>query len=815
LTPPIYIEDGDEPRRLRDTEFPLALGGVDADIPMPGDGSAEPVAFLGMADGQLFVQANGTAPVVCNGVPVVTSQWLHHGDVVRIGQNRIRVEREKDRIRLIVERPTTEVVTEPPVIAASPAAAQVESTTSETTIKPVNFKPGRVASAKPARRRFHPAALLWLILPMFGVVAWSLFTARGVEMIVDPEPDRLEIRGTFLGLDLVFAGRHVLHPGSYTLVAEKSGYHVLETPFDVTREENQSLRFVLEKLPGLLLVSTGGVEGAVVSVDGRRIGETPLDVLELPPGEHELTIAAERYFLYDARVEIEGGGVSQELDAELVPRWAPITIRSRPAGARIRANAEDVGLTPETVELLEGRYTIELRLAGHKPGSRMLTVVANEPQALDPITLELEDARLVLRSEPSGAMVTVDEEYHGETPLELYLSPGRDHEIEVSKAGKAGHDEASRSVRLTAGETSELTVELIERLGEVEISSTPAGAELFVDGESRGAANQSLSLPAVPHQIEVRKEGFEPYRATVTPRPGLSQTIEVDLKTAEQIKDAALAPVIRNVAGQELVLIKGGRFKMGASRREPGRRANETLHEVELERPFYLATEEVSNREFREFKSKHLSGAVETYNLEVDTHPAVRVTWNEAALYCNWLSEQDSLPPAYERRGGKVVAVVPMETGYRLPTEAEWAWAARFPDGQTPQKYPWGNSLPVRPDSGNYADESADDVLPQSLPNFDDHYPSTAPVDAFEPSALGLFNMGGNVAEWVHDYYTIYSAASTDVETDPLGPQDGQYHVIRGSSWMDSNISELRLTYRDYGDKARPDLGFRIARYAE
>jgi formylglycine-generating enzyme required for sulfatase activity len=812
LTPPIYIEDGDEPRRLRDPEFPLALGGVDADIPIPGESSAEPLAFVGMADEQLFVQANGTTSVACNGTPVTTSQWLHDGDVVRIGQIRIRVEMVEERTRLIVERPTTEEVTEPPVIAAGPAAATDESTTSETTIRPVVFKPGRVADAKRARRRFHPAALLWLILPMSGVVAWWLFTARGVEMIVDPEPDRLEIHGTFLGLDLVFGGRHVLHPGSYTLTAEKSGYHSLETPFEVTREENQSLRFVLEKLPGVLLVSAGGVEGAVVNVDGRPVGETPLDLLELPPGEHELTIVAERYFPYDTRIDIEGGGIRQVLDAELVPRWAPISIRSRPAGARIRANGEDVGLTPETVELLEGRYTIELRLAGHKPGSRTLTVVANEPQTLEPVIMELADARLVLRSEPSGAMVTVDEEYQGETPLELYLSPGRDHEVEVSKAG---HDEASRSVRLKAGETNELTVELNERLGKVEITSSPAGAELFVDGESRGTANQTLSLPAVPHQIEVRKEGFEPYRATVTPRPGLSQSIEASLKTAEQIKDEALAKLIRSVQGQELVLIKGGRFEMGASRREPGRRANETLHEVELVRPFYLATKEVSNREFREFRSKHLSGAVETFNLEVDTHPVVRVTWDEAALYCNWLSEQDSLPPAYERRGGQVVAVVPMTTGYRLPSEAEWAWAARFPDGQTPQKYPWGNALPVRPDSGNYADGSAGDVLPQSLPNFDDHYPSTAPVDAFEPNALGLFNTGGNVAEWVHDYYTIYPAASTDVETDPLGPQDGQYHVIRGSSWMDSNISELRLTYRDYGDKARPDLGFRIARYAE
>jgi len=409
-------------------------------------------------------------------------------------------------------------------------------------------------------------------------------------------------------------------------------------------------------------------------------------------------------------------------------------------------------------------------------------------------------------------MVTVDEEYRGETPVELYLAPGTDHEIELSKAG---HDKASRSVRLRAGETSELTVELTERLGMVEITSTPSGAELFVDGESRGPASQTLRLAAVPHEIEVRKKDFEPYRTTVTPRPGLSQSINVTLKTAEQIKDEALVPVIRTVQGQELVLIEGGRFRMGASRREPGRRANETLREVELVRPFYLATEEVSNREFREFSGKHLSGAVETFNLEVDTHPVVRVTWDEAALYCNWLSQQDSLPPAYERRGGRVVPVVPMTTGYRLPSEAEWAWAARFPDGQMPRKYPWGNSLPVRPNSGNYADESADDVLPQTLPDYDDHHPSTAPVDAFEPNALGLFNMGGNVAEWVHDYYTIYPAGSAEVATDPLGPEDGQHHVIRGSSWMDSNISELRLTYRDYGEEARPDLGFRIARYAE
>jgi formylglycine-generating enzyme required for sulfatase activity len=79
---------------------------------------------------------------------------------------------------------------------------------------------------------------------------------------------------------------------------------------------------------------------------------------------------------------------------------------------------------------------------------------------------------------------------------------------------------------------------------------------------------------------------------------------------------------------------------------------------------------------------------------------------------------------------------------------------------------------------------------------------------------LGLFDMGGNVAEWVSDRYTVYTGQQ-DVDIDPVGPGEGQYHVIRGSSWQHSSISELRFAYRGFGDKGRLDVGFRIARYVE
>ena len=119
------------------------------------------------------------------------------------------------------------------------------------------------------------------------------------------------------------------------------------------------------------------------------------------------------------------------------------------------------------------------------------------------------------------------------------------------------------------------------------------------------------------------------------------------------------------------------------------------------------------------------------------------------------------------------------------------------------------------PDSGNYADLSATGLVSPTLDDYDDQFPATAPAHSFRPNALGLFNMGGNVAEWVHDYYSASAAGNGKVEKDPVGPKTGSTHVIRGSSWMDASVSELRLSYRESGTRPRADLGFRVARYAE
>ena len=192
----------------------------------------------------------------------------------------------------------------------------------------------------------------------------------------------------------------------------------------------------------------------------------------------------------------------------------------------------------------------------------------------------------------------------------------------------------------------------------------------------------------------------------------------------------------------------------------------------------------------------------------------MRITWEQAAKYCNWLSEQESLPPFYNIEGEAVVGFNPDSHDYRLPTEAEWEWTARTDGTGTLRRYPWGEQLPPPENAGNFADVTSRNYLGQVLFDYNDNHLGSAPVGTFTPNQHGVFDLAGNVAEWTHDFYGALGALG-GVEVDPLGPVEGQFHVIRGSSWAHGTITELRLSFRDFGEEPRDDVGFRIARYLE
>ncbi len=191
------------------------------------------------------------------------------------------------------------------------------------------------------------------------------------------------------------------------------------------------------------------------------------------------------------------------------------------------------------------------------------------------------------------------------------------------------------------------------------------------------------------------------------------------------------------------------------------------------------------------------------------------MTWRQAVEYCNWLSSREGLTPVYEERFGEYEAIRPFPDGYRLPTEAEWVWALRYGGAQTATRFSWGDQWPPRGDAGNYADRSSAELLRTVMLNYDDGFTSTSPVGSFPANRLGLTDAGGNVAEWVNDFYTVPTPGLTEPVIDPLGPERGTSYVIRGSSWRHAGIAETRFAYRDYGEEARTDLGFRVVRNAE
>lgn len=786
----IRINDDSGSRVLTPADLPLALaaepsGGLQMASP---DEIENPLLLLKAENDSLWaVPAENAAMAKLNQLPLQQSRRLEDGDVIEAEGGLLTVRVDLHEIQLDLKRRHDALL-----------------------IKPAVFRPGQAPSRGLAGRLSPLKIGLAGMFVVLGLAAWFLLTAKSVEILSEPAAQSIEI--TSGGFSLELGGRFLLREGSYSVALSRQGYHTLEQQLRVGSEQDQQFNFRLEKLPGLLSVRSLPQPGAVVMLDGVEVGETPLEALEVSAGAHSLRLEAARFRAVQQDLEIQGMAISQDIELTMTPAWAEVTVSSTPPGAEILLDGELLASTPATVEILEGPHDLTLSLAGHKSWTQRLEIRANEPVTLEDVQLVRADGLVQLRSNPAGARVTVDGSYRGQTPLDLALPPGKTYRLRL---GKAGYQTVTRSVAVESGKDARLDIELPAFLGEVRILSNPGNATVYANGRELGPTGSVYALPALPQRLEVRKTGYAPYVMTVTPRPGFAQEVEAVLQTVEQSRVASIPRIVNSSSGQELRLFQPGRFAMGSSRREQGRRSNESLRQVEITRRFYLGTREVTNAQFREFRAQHRSEAFKDLDLNRDDYPASGISWDDAVEYCNWLSKRDGLPEAYTRQGNTWQLLRPQNQGYRLPTEAEWTWAARYQGGVAEIKFPWGDSMPPSSGAGNFADITARKILPVYLEDYNDGYAAAAPVAKFTANAMGMHDLGGNVAEWIHDYYQTYPGASRDMVSDPQGPASGEMHVIRGSSWRHGGMSELRFAYRDFDKEARPDLGFRIARFAE
>lgn len=797
----LLIRDALGDRPVTEADFPLSVGGEGAAIRLAGQppGSA---FYFGQQDGDVFVQVKSEVRLLHNGAPVENSTWLNAGDVLDFAGARLRYSGVAPQRLLTIEDGSPGNATLPPLIDAAATSATAAD---DERIEAITF---RAPTSRVERRaRFSAVRMVASVaVVVIAAMLWFLFTATTVRIASDPAAAQVRVSGTLPAIPI--GGRFVLRPGAYRVHLQHGGYKPLDTAIDVSDASNQQFEFRLAKLPGKLRIELPVT--AQLSIDGEAQGTAPGEV-ELTPGTHQIRLIAARYQEFAGTVNIEGANRIQSWKPQLIGNWAEVNITSEPGAAEVFVAGESRGKTPLTTQLDAGAHTIELRLAGFRPWSTDVVVKANELMNIGPVRLGLPDGRLIVRSEPTAAGVTVAGVYRGVTPLTLDVRPELEQKVVVSRAGYESHEQ---QVSVKAAEQRSLEVKLAGIFGDVTVKAQPADAQAFVDGEARGNANQTLKLTATSHDIEIRKAGLASFKTSVTPRPGLQQIVTATLVTPEQSKVAALAPIIRDQAGGELKLMPTGSFTMGSPRREAGRRPNETQRNVELKRPFYLSLREVTNAEYRKFKPEHRSGFVANNTLDLDRQPAVSMSWEDAARYCNWLSQQEGLPMAYESKNGTFILITPAMTGYRLPTEAEWEWVARYETPAKLRRFPWGDDLPVPAGSGNFADKTSRVFVADIIADYEDGFVVTAPVGSFAANPLGLFDMGGNAAEWVNDFYDI-SFESTQSSVDPVGPADGKQRVIRGSSWRSFSITDLRLTARDFSNAQRNDVGFRVARYAQ
>ena len=252
-------------------------------------------------------------------------------------------------------------------------------------------------------------------------------------------------------------------------------------------------------------------------------------------------------------------------------------------------------------------------------------------------------------------------------------------------------------------------------------------------------------------------------------------------------------------------LIKGGSFAMGSPEDEPWRSADETQHTVAVS-DFYISPFEVRQSEYVAVMGSNPS------NFSGDDLPVENVSWLDAVAYCNALSERENLTPAYTING-EIVIWSRSANGYRLPTEAEWEYACRAGTAT-----PFNTETSISPEESNYYGhypyEIEDNYFSQEnlTAKPGEYRQTTVAVDSFSPNAWGIYNMHGNVGEWVWDYYGEYD---TTGEADPIGPETGTRRVYRGGGWNDF-AKNMRSAYRAAlsEDQGSFNLGIRLVRNA-
>lgn len=496
--------------------------------------------------------------------------------------------------------------------------------------------------------------------------------------------------------------------------------------------------------------------GALVIL-GDHAEKSPATFEDLEPRKYRLRVMSPGYDPIETTVDLGALRAPPPAQFHLVRSKGLLRLESDPSGAQFSLRSEDrktsrEGVTPQTIaDLPTGKYSVE----AHRGNWEMRDQIEVQRGETTTKSFAFVTAPIKITSDPAGAEITIDGAPHGRTPLQLDL-PVTSHSVTARLTGWPNEEQ-----KIDVGAQQPNAAHFVFANGSVKITSAPGGASVRANGKDLG------QTPLVIEEVkpgdvtyELRMSGYNP--TTVTGKVDPQQQTFLAARLEKSVGPAPGQP-FTNSLGMKFIPVGDMRVSIWETRVQD-----------------YAIFVQTTGRRYEP-----------TDFQQAPNHPIVKVNWFDAVAFCKWLTEKEHDDNLIEER-----------QSYRLPTDREWSLAVGLQNepGGTPQardgkikdQFPWGKQWPAPSGAGNYGSAQK--------------HGATSAVGSFKPNSLGLYDLGGNVWEWVADTYKG--------GTTPTGRDWG---VLRGGSWATTNKLEMQSAYRNVVDRNERDViyGFRCVLAAE
>ena len=517
--------------------------------------------------------------------------------------------------------------------------------------------------------------------------------------------------------------------------------------------------------------------------------------------------AIEFYAVIYSRPEAEPNGIKQSLQALAVATggilYDGITSEKAAKDIAIRIQKVAQGGSPCTIEWQSGiscqagSTNVELQWQAQKAKSYQSLQSTIAKLEFDPKSIKFTDPQVGVRTEQKVTITARNADFNitnitsnnggfDITPKSFFLSKGQSRELTVSYVPADSGFNYCRfeivnntcviSYYVSGGWKGKKP--LIQTLKLIH----PNGGEVFVAGSDTVITWEGVG-PDEPVKLEYSTNNGTNWVTLSERAIGLSYNWRVPRIASTQCLARVTADA-KKTSDVEMELIPAGYFEMGNRGAYSGESDEKPLHSVTIFRDFLMSIYEITQKEYEEVMGTNPS------NFKGENLPVESVSWYDAVEYCNKLSEMEGLEKCYSGIGKNIVCDW-YATGYRLPTEAEWEYAAKA--GTTTDLY--SGDVTNLYNIGWYRGNANS---------------TTQEVGQKAPNDFGLYDMSGNVWEWCWNWYADYTSTP---EADPKGPNSGYSRVYRGGSW-DEDAHECRSANRAKRDPqyGYSEVGFRVVR---